>query len=216
MYDASVEADYIHSGGWTGYTFPMDYCYPDRRATVPPFDGACDAWQRHSYEWRSIAFEEGFADFVAAVALYQPTASAPDVCSAQYAPGAGLFGTPFCFNSTTMETSKGSSECEYGEFPDDRQPRNVSAFLWDVYDTVDDPTYSDVVSVDVKLFFEALTSITPGTSLYEQDAPWNAALTEISEPDERSAADYEPFLSALTEDPVLPLISLLNNCAAQD
>jgi hypothetical protein len=126
-------------------------------------------------------WEEGLANFLALPAIYTYSAAGPMYCAG--------FGT--CHLGYNIATSPGSS-CTPNQ---QHLEGNVTRYLWDTYDTVADPGWTDSVpanaSTRLNAIINTLDSYPAGTGSGQVNEPYNAALTEIDDKNGRSALDWK-------------------------
>jgi hypothetical protein len=145
-----------------------DYCYGSGQSCTPsnPFccngSGGIGSHDLDSAEWQHVGFEEGFASAIATVTLNQQFAPEPYFCT--NIDGVAC-STAFKYQ---MEPSKqfDSSSCTVAE---QRQENYVTRYLWDVYDSVDDPEYVDNVSVLYWNLYEVITRFPAGYGLRQNN-----------------------------------------------
>lgn len=134
-----------------------------------------------SPEYACAQFEEGFANFIAATALFNKNAQTPF---------AYCFGAGPCMNlNYNIEQSNGASGACQTAGEENRWEISTARFLWDLYDTVVD--YSgDVYQQPLYTFIDTIHSFDNGTGNRQKNEPWNSALTVQQKPDGRSTYDY--------------------------
>ncbi len=144
----------------------------------------CGSWSLQQAEWASAGFEEGFATYVGDVAMYWLFANQPTTC---------LSSSSCALTTYHVETSTGSA-CGANQ---NRWPINVDRYLWDIYDSVDDPAFVDTTSINYWQFFAVLNAFPNGTANNQIDEPWNATYTAVDAYDGRGSADFEFRLNSL-------------------
>jgi len=77
--------------------------------------------------------------------------------------------------------------CQVG---DDREEGHTIRFLWDIYDTQNDGTYSDQVALTYDQTVERLTQFPAGSGNGQLNEPFDSALIGIDDEDGGSIADY--------------------------
>jgi hypothetical protein len=119
-----------------------DYCYDGSSSGFcPGTESFCcngnTGIGTHDYntpEWQHVQFEEGFADVVSAIALYQQFAPQPYICAAFVAAACPTGNIKY-----QVEPSKGApypGTCT--DFYERRWEMTAARFLWDAYDSVAD------------------------------------------------------------------------------
>jgi hypothetical protein len=146
-----------------------------------PSTGKGGSWSTTTAEWKATSFEEALATFLGTRAIYHQANPTPMTCLSSSA----------CGSSFNLET--GSSTCATDE---DRQALSTMRYLWDVYDSTVDSSYSDTVSTNYFQFFDTLNAYPAGTGDGERDEPWNWAHTALDDRDGHSSADFQSNFSA--------------------
>jgi hypothetical protein len=167
-----------------------DYEYPVRCILVPDEEDCTgNGHSNVSPEWQHVQFEEGFSSFVATAALNTQLAPDPYFCAqtATYCIGVEL----------AMEPSKGRypNECTQAEA---RAENQVTRFLWDVYDGVNDTAaggqaYNETFRFSFAQIVEAVASFSSGTFDRQDDEQLNTARTAFDARDGRNARDFELY-----------------------
>jgi hypothetical protein len=139
---------------------------------------SCGGWSLTAQEWKVAGFEEAMATFIGDVSIYWHWAQEPVTCLSSSACGINTFNTE---NSTV-------SGCASGEH---RWPLTSERYLWDVYDSIDDPNYTDTVHIEYWQFFTTLSQFGAGTSNHQADEAWNSDYSAVDAYDGRSAEDFE-------------------------
>ncbi len=134
------------------------------------------SWWATLPEWKAVSFEEGLASYYADTALYTPDAVVPATCV-----GAGS-----CWE--WLEDSKSSTFGCPGD--EDRWPRSVEKYLWDVYDSAEDSNYADTVEVVFWKTINTLYHYDPGTGDHQKDEIWNSSFSAVDNFDGQSAYDF--------------------------
>jgi hypothetical protein len=71
---------------------------------------------------------------------------------------------------------------------------NAERYLWDVYDSINDPGFTDTVNITywqmIAHLDEFLTTVANGGI----NEPWNSAITEVNDQDGRSSRDYRKYV----------------------
>lgn len=135
-----------------------------------------------SPEYACVQFEEGFADFIGATALFAPNAVTP---------------MAYCFSSGACSDLKYKIELSNGVHKicskvneEHRWEITTARFLWDLYDSTSD--YSgDIYQQPLYTFIDTIHSFDNGTGNGQKNEPWNSALTQIDNYDGRSTYDYK-------------------------
>jgi hypothetical protein len=171
------------------------YCgafnYPTACVNVDPRTSCKGVHRFNSPSHRCVAYEEGLAQFLADTAFYGFTAKAPIQC-----PGFGSCGSTIGGNTLNFETSVGTS-CSVR---DTRKEVQVTRYLWDAYDTIDDPGFADTVPAGnagfrLGIMIDTLDGFPAGFNNGQADEPWkNASLIDLDDPDGKSASDFKPIL----------------------
>jgi hypothetical protein len=156
-------------------------------------------WSLNTQEWASAAFEEGLATFVGDVAMYWLFAPQPTTCLSTLSCSLSFFH---------VENSSGSS-CGTGE---SRFPINVDRYLWDIYDSIDDPAFVDTTSINYWQFFVVVNNYPTGTSNNQNNEPWNSTLTTVDDFDGRSSADFQFRLNSVYS--IDSSVLRTNNCGS--
>ena len=159
------------------FTFTGAYDHPNTCT-------GCGSWSFTSQEWAAAGFEEGLATFAGDVAMYWFFAPQPTTCLSSSSCGIA---------SQHIENSGGSS-CAAGN---ERHPINVDRYLWDIYDSIDDPGFVDTTAINYWQFFAIMNAYPSGTSNHQIDEPWNAAFTAVDNFDGRGSSDFEFRLNNL-------------------
>lgn len=181
---------------------PYSFCgannFPTACVNVAP--STCNG--THSYdtaEHRCASYEEGVAQFVANVAYYWFWATGPRQC----------ISNGNCTGNFNIETSLGTN-CTNNV---SRQELQVTRYLWDAYDSINDPGYNDVVPANPGSKYDQMInkmgSFGTGTGNNQNNEPFNAAMTQIDDPDGRSASDYKVFLDTIEN----TNLQYQNNCS---
>jgi hypothetical protein len=148
-----------------------NYCYPNDT-------GSGCTWSFTTAEWRSSSFEEGLATFISDSAFYYWWANDPRTCNSTGA----CSGT-----SSEIETSKGSSSnCATDE---GRWALTTIRYLWDIYDGVDDPDFSDTVRRERYEVIDTLAAFPSGFDDHEKNEPFDSSWT-VDNRDGHSGYDF--------------------------
>lgn len=132
-------------------------------------------------EHACIQFEEGFADFIAATALYAPNAVTPI---------APCLETSSCTIVINIEKSNGVTDSCDTSKKENRWVLTTARFLWDLYDSTSDYA-GDIYQQPLYTFIDTIHSFDNGTGNGQKNEPWNSALTQIDNYDGRSTYDYK-------------------------
>lgn len=186
------ELGHIANGLSKPFTATLAYNYPTQCT-------GCGTWSLNTAEWMSAGFEEGLATFVGDVAMYWHWATQPTTC---------LSSGSCALTTFHIEDSSGTS-CGTDQ---NRWPINVDRYIWDVYDSVDDPGFVDTTSINYWQIFTTLNAYPSGTANNQIDEPWNSTFTAVDNYDGRSSADFEFRLNALYSINSATLRS--NNCGS--
>lgn len=181
-YRASRDQSYLQAGNQT--------CYPNTNT-------GC-GWGLDTGEWASVAFEEGMATFLADVALYWPSATAPHTCISAGACGTGVFN---------LEASEGTS-CAADR---NRYPLNNNRYFWDVYDSNVDYTGENLS----RGVWEVIDTIHAADNGYENrqksEVYYQFIFVWVDDVDGRSAIDFrENWITWGTNSST----QLANNCGS--
>jgi hypothetical protein len=157
----------------------------------------CGSWNLGTPEWLSAGFEEGLATFLGDVAMYWHWAVEPTTC----------LSTSSC-NAWSIEDSAGDGNCAADEH---RWPISTDRYLWDIYDTVDDTTYTDSVNIHYWQFFTTLENYSSGFANYQCDEPWTNSNYNVV--DDWDGRDQEAFyFSLVNKYDVISLGQAIHNC----
>jgi hypothetical protein len=144
-------------------------------------NGSCagNLWGFTTNEWRSAAFEEGMAEFIAVGAHYAFNATGPRTCRSV---------TQNCITigvNDTRDVEVYSEACNSGQ-----QVMAVLRFLWDTYDNIQDVSYADTLSRSFGSAINTLGNYPNTTTSLGKNEPWNTNLTLIDLEDGRGATAY--------------------------
>lgn len=132
-------------------------------------------------EYACAQFEEGFANFIAATALFNKNAQTPF---------AYCFGVGPCMNlNYNIEQSNGASGACQTAGEENRWEISTARFLWDLYDSTSDYA-GEIYQQPLYTFIDTIHSFNNGTGNRQKNEPWNSALTKIDNYDGRSTYDY--------------------------
>lgn len=165
----------LHYLADTGYRMTQFYNYPTRC----PGNGCGTHHGFWTQEWKRMTYVEGLAGYLGLVASYWGYAPQPLWC-ANTELSCPLIGA----NTIDVELTP---TCQVG---DDREEGHTIRFLWDIYDTQNDGTYSDQVALTYDQTVERLTQFPAGSGNGQLNEPFDSALIGIDDEDGGSIADY--------------------------
>jgi len=158
----------------------------------------------NSVEWKMASFPEGLASFLGTVPSYWHWAPQPQWCFATFSS---------CDANGFNQEVRSSSNCAQDE---SRWELSTQRYLWDVYDSVHDTLYSDLLGADTSSDFwfgilvNELSTFGSGIADGNVNEPWQTtALTTIdpNKQDTRASVDFQAKLNQVTS------TQRLNNCS---
>ena len=170
MHEMGHIASYLsHSG--QSFRHLARYCYPSDSSS-----SSC-GWGMTTPEWATSQFEEGYATFLGTRAIYGQQNTTPYAC----------LSNSHCV-SNPIEVSDGNySNCSAGE---NRWPRSVTRFLWDIYDSNADYS-TETITRNYYTFFDTLASYGSGDGNREKNEPWDGGWWwSVDDLNGRSGVDF--------------------------
>jgi hypothetical protein len=162
------------------FTACLAYNYPTQCIGADPGTNCSGGWSLNGPEHYCQGFEEALATYLGDASYYGHWALEPKTCNS----------TGPCTGNFNLETSVGS-----GCTPDQKHTvMNAERYLWDVYDSINDPGFTDTVNITywqmIAHLDEFLTTVANGGI----NEPWNSAITEVNDQDGRSSRDYRKYV----------------------
>jgi hypothetical protein len=170
------------------YKFCGAYNYPTGCLNVDPGMSCTGGHTFNSSEHFCASYEEGMAQFIANAAYYWYNADNPVQC----------ISDSECTTGFNFETSSGSG-CTAGT---QHMEVEVTRYLWDAYDAIDDAGFTEAVPSSNQAFrygamIDTIENFTVGQGNNQNNEPWNSGETQIDAADGRSAGDYKVYIDAI-------------------